>query len=83
MARGGPGQIEAIWLKRAWGLPMDAVPTAVAEAGRGLAGSVASGSKLPGRRSPASAWKKPFPDCRPRCAPTGAAARMRACSTTA
>jgi len=43
MAREGPGQIEAIWLKRARGGSMDAVPTAVAEAGRGLAGSVASG----------------------------------------
>jgi len=43
MGRDGPGLVEAIWLKRAHRGGMEAVPSAAAEAGRGLAGSAASG----------------------------------------
>ncbi len=41
--REGPGQVEAIWLKRARSGVMDPVPTAVAHVGRGLVGSILSG----------------------------------------
>ena len=43
-ARKGPGTLEAIWLKRAHRGPMDLVERAAVRTGRGLIGSVSSGS---------------------------------------
>jgi MOSC domain-containing protein YiiM len=40
----GPGTLEAIWLKRAHRGPMDPVERAAVRTGRGLVGSVSSGS---------------------------------------
>ena len=44
MSRKGPGTLEAIWLKRAHRGPMDPVERASLTIGKGLVGSVSSGS---------------------------------------
>lgn len=52
------GRVEAIWLKRAKGGPMDAVASAEAVAGRGLVGSANQGGRRQVTIIDAAAWER-------------------------